>query len=319
MTACLLSLNYGSVILYLEILPRDIPFFKKENSMKYLVLGSSGQIGSALVESIRKNTEHTAVEFDLENHHSQDLRIPNNELLSKLVEDCDFVFFLAFDVGGSRYLKIYQDTYDFMSNNIKIMDQTFGTIKKHNKPFIFASSQMANMSYSSYGLLKSVGEKTTEILGGLVVKFWNVYGLEHDANKFHVITDLIIKAATDGHINLMTDGTEERQFLHADDCSECLIMLAEQYSNIPRTEQLHVTSHVWHSVLEIAEVISKNYPGSKVIPSPEKDQVQQNKKNEPNDYILRYWKPKILLEDGIFSIVEAMKRNPEKYPGMPKI
>ena len=51
---------------------------------------------------------------------------------------------------------------------------------------------MSNMSYSPYGLLKNIGEKYTEILGGLVVKFLNVYGIEKDLKKSHVITDFIL-------------------------------------------------------------------------------------------------------------------------------
>ncbi len=54
------------------------------------------------------------------------------------------------------------------------MNNTFDLIKNYNKPFIFASSQMAEMGYSSYGMLKSLGEKITHDLGGLVVKFWKV-------------------------------------------------------------------------------------------------------------------------------------------------
>lgn len=286
--------------------------------MKYLVLGSAGQIGSALVNKIKENKNHEVIEFDIENDPSQDLRIYNNKLLDKAMDEADFIFFLAFDVGGSRYLKAYQDTYDFVSNNIKIIDRTFDAIKKHNKPFIFASSQMANMSYSNYGLLKSIGEKITAILGGIVVKFWNVYGLEHDKNKFHVITDLIIKAATTGTIDLMTDGTEERQFLYADDCSECLIELSKKYNAVPRDKQLHVTDFKWHSVLDVADIISKHFPDSKVIPNSQKDTVQKNKKNEPDPYILGYWKPKTQLEDGISYIVREMKAHPEQYPGMSK-
>ena len=56
------------------------------------------------------------------------------------------------------------------------MAQTFGFLEKYKKPFVFASSQMSNMSYSPYGVLKRVGELYTRSLKGLTVKFWNVYG-----------------------------------------------------------------------------------------------------------------------------------------------
>jgi nucleoside-diphosphate-sugar epimerase/glycosyltransferase involved in cell wall biosynthesis len=278
----------------------------------FLILGSSGQIGSALAERVKKNGDHV-IEFDLVRSPEEDIRVHGNARLEAAMKQADFVFFLAFDVGGSRYLKTYQNTYDFVSNNIKIIDRTFDLLHKYRKPFIFASSQMANMSYSSYGLLKSTGEKVTEILGGVVVKFWNVYGLETDLEKSHVITDLIIKAATKKEIDLLTDGTEERQFLYADDCCECLLTLMEQYGTIVKDRPLHITNFKWHTVLQVADIIASHFPGSKITPSKQTDEVQKNKRNEPDPYILNYWKPKTELEDGIAEIVKEMKKNPELY------
>lgn len=275
--------------------------------MKYLVLGSEGQIGAALAEYLRSRGD-TVLEFDIVNTKEQDLRIYDNPLLEKLIAQCDFVFFLAFDVGGSRYLQTYQQTYDFISNNTKIVNNTFDMIHKYNKPFIFASSQMANMSYSSYGRLKSVGESYTQILGGLVVKFWNVYGVEHDMEKSHVITDLIIKADKTKTIDLLTDGTEERQFLYADDCCEALVALAENYEAVPRDKELHITNFKWNTILEVADIIASHFPGSVVMPKQgAKDTVQKNKRNEPDDFIFTYWKPKTELADGIAKIVEKMR------------
>lgn len=269
--------------------------------MRYLVLGSSGQIGLELCKFLKEKGEEV-VEFDLINSESQDLRIPN--VLDTLIEKVDFVMFLAFDVGGSRYLKKYQHTYEFIENNTKLTLFTFETIKKYNKPFIFASSQMANMSYSPYGVCKSLGEVFSSSLGGLTVKFWNVYGPEHDLEKSHVITDFIIKAK-EGIITMMTDGTEERQFLHAEDCSNCLHILSKKYYEIDRTKNLHVTNFEWNTVLEVAEIIKEKIP-CEIIPSKEKDTVQLNKRNEPDSYILNFWKPEISLKKGINKIINQM-------------
>ena len=98
----------------------------------------------------------------------------------KNIKKSDFVFFLAFDVGGSRYLKKYQRTYDFLINNLLIMSNVFRLLKKYNKKFIFASSQMSNMDFSPYGTLKRLGEDVTKSLNCLYVKFWNVYGIEKE-------------------------------------------------------------------------------------------------------------------------------------------
>ena len=51
-------------------------------------------------------------------------------------------------------------------------------------------------------------------LGGKICHFWNVYGIEKDHDKAHVITDFIRKGFETGVIDMMTDGTEEREFLY---------------------------------------------------------------------------------------------------------
>ena len=273
--------------------------------MKYLILGSSGQIGQHLVNFL-KNKNYEVIEFDILNSEQQDLRINNNELLDKEVQSCDFIYFLAFDVGGSRYLKQYQNTFEFINNNIKIMNVVFNCIKKYNKPFLFASSQMSAMEYSSYGTLKRIGEFYTKALEGLIVRFWNVYGIEKDLEKSHAITDFILKALNNKKIDMLTDGTEERQFLYAEDCCECLLKLSSIYKQLDRKEEYHISSFEWVSILSVAETIKELIPCD-IFPNKEKDEVQKNLKNDPNKNILKFWKPKTSLKDGITKVVEHYK------------
>ena len=275
--------------------------------MKYLVLGSAGQLGLALCQYLTEQG-HEVATYDIADNIDQDLRIPNHPVLEQLVSDTDFVFFLAWDVGGSTYLAKYQDTFDFIQNNLKIITNTFEILKSRNKPFIFASSQMANMSYSSYGLTKSVGEKITSVLGGVTVKFWNVYGVEHDPEKTHAITDFINKAKNTGIINMLTDGAEARQMLHATDCSECLYLLSTKYSELPRDQEYHITSFEWTTMLDIANMVAGHFPGTVVQPAQAKDMVQKDTRNEANTSILAYWKPKISLVDGIKNIIDEMNK-----------
>ena len=72
--------------------------------LRYLVLGSSGFIGKNLCNSLRsKNCK--VYEFDIKNNLGEDLRTVNNSQLRKAVMSCDFVFFLSFGVGGSKFLQ----------------------------------------------------------------------------------------------------------------------------------------------------------------------------------------------------------------------
>jgi nucleoside-diphosphate-sugar epimerase len=273
--------------------------------MNLLVLGSSGQVGAYLCEYLRARG-HFVEEFDIVNDETQDLRIQNNVLLDEKVRDADFVFFLAFDVGGSRYLSKYQHTIDFMNNNSLLMTNTFTTLDKYKKPFVFASSQMSNMSYSPYGVLKAVGENYSRMLRGRVVKFWNVYGVEHDFEKSHVITDFILKAKNTGIIDMMTDGQEEREFLYADDCCEALVAVMENYDNFSVDSELSVTSFRSTKIINVANIVASHFPNAKVVASDKKDAVQMDKRNEPDKTILEYWKPKTSLEEGVAKVVEAM-------------
>ena len=284
--------------------------------MKIAVLGSGGQIGAYLTEYLREKG-HKVHEFDVVNGEHQDLTtIPNPEL-HRVIMDSDFVFFLAFDVGGSRYLKKYQHTFDFINNNTRIIANVFGLLEKYNKRFVFASSQMSNMSYSPYGVMKRVGELYTTALKGLTVKFWNVYGIEKDHEKAHVITDFIRKGFEEGEFEMMTDGTEERQFLYAEDCCEALETIMENYTDFKPEDPLHITSFRSTSIKDVAGIIQGQFNligrhDVKIKPGLAKDSVQLDKRNEADNYIFNWWMPKTTIDVGIAKVFDEMKKEYEE-------
>ena len=287
--------------------------------MKVTILGSSGQIGAYLTEYLRKKG-HEVTEFDVVNGEDEDITTIPNPKLMRAIRMTDFVFVLAFDVGGSRYLKKYQHTFDFVNNNTRILANVFNLLGEYKKPFVFASSQMSNMSYSPYGVLKRVGELYTQTLKGLTVKFWNVYGVENDPEKSHVITDFIRKGFEEGQFEMLTDGTEERQFLYAEDCCEALETIMECYSDFKPTDPLHVTSFNSHSIKYVADTIQgqfnllgadvdPKYMDVKIQPGLAKDSVQMDKRNEADNYILGWWQPKTGLHEGIAKVFAEIKKD----------
>jgi len=280
--------------------------------MKVTILGSSGQIGAYLTEYLR-GKGHEVTEFDVVNGEDQDLtKIPNPKL-DHDIRLSDFVFFLAFDVGGSRYLKKYQHTFQFIDNNARLMANAFGLLKKYNKRFIFASSQMSNMSYSPYGVLKNVGELYTKSLNGLIVKFWNVYGIEKDHEKSHVITDFIRKGFETGVIDMLTDGQEEREFLYAEDCCEALEAIMENYDDFTSEDNLHITSFHSTKIIDIASMICGQFnlieKRVELQPSEQKDSVQMDKRNKPDTYLMKWWTPKTTIQDGIAKVFNDMRKD----------
>ena len=279
--------------------------------MKILNLGSSGQIGAYLSEYLRKKG-HVVIDFDKVETPNHDMTVIPNQYLENAIETADFVFFLAFDVGGSRYLKKYQHTFDFINNNTRLMANVFNLLEKYNKRFVFASSQMSNMSYSPYGVMKRVGELYTTALKGRIVKFWNVYGIEHDHEKSHVITDFIRKGFEEGDFEMMTDGTEERQFLYAEDCCEALETIMENYTDFKPEDPLHITSFRGTTIKEVAQTIMGQFnlidKPVRISPGLAKDSVQMDKRNEADTYITGWWMPKTNIQDGIAAVFNEMKK-----------
>jgi len=278
------------------------------------ILGSSGQIGAYLTQYLTEKG-YLVREFDIANGQHEDMTHIPNPFLRNLIMDSDFVFFLAFDVGGSHYLKKYQHTFKFIDNNTRMMANAFGYLSEYKKPFVFASSQMSNMSYSPYGVMKRVGELYTKSLGGLIVKFWNVYGIEKDMEKAHVITDFIHKGFETGVINMMTDGTEQREFLYAEDCCEALEQVMLEYSEFTSDSELHITSFRSTTILEIAKIIQGIFKAEgktvAVEKAQTKDEVQKDLRNEANPFIRKWWKAKTSIEDGIEKVFEEIKKNYE--------
>lgn len=278
--------------------------------MRVAILGSSGQIGAYLTTYLREKG-HIVDEVDITNGPQYDLRDTLTTTVQSIIRDADFVFFLAFDVGGSRYLKKYQHSFDFINNNTRLMAYTFSLLQRYRKKFVFASSQMSNMSHSPYGVMKRVGEMHTRALDGLIVKFWNVYGIENNMDKAHVITDFINRGFDEGDFEMLTDGTEERQFLYAEDCCEALETVMYAYTDFSSDDPLHITSFHSNSIRQIADIIQGQFnmigKPIKIKPGIAKDSVQLDKRNEADNYILGWWVPKTTIDEGIAKVFNDMK------------
>ena len=275
---------------------------------KILVLGSKGQIGNPLSVFLRLNG-FIVDELDIEISETHDLRRKTESLTSSF-KDADFVIFLAYDVGGSKYLSKYQHSKAFLDNNLMIMLTVFDLLSEFGKNFLFASSQMSNMTHSSYGTLKAIGEHYTRSLNGRIIKFWNVYGYETVISKAHVVTDFIDSALIDGEIKMLTSGQESRQFLHVEDCSRAILELLRSYDSLKLGVSYDITSFLDSTILDVANIVAEE-TGAKVKVGQSIDSVQKDARNLPNENILEFWSPKISIEEGIKRVIEESKRNLE--------
>ncbi len=270
-----------------------------------LVLGSSGQIGSSLVSFLQGSGVEVGT-FDIVESATEDLRfIPNGDLVG-LIRNFDVTIFLAFDVGGSKYLEEHQGSPSFIINNLQIMSNTFSALSKAKKPFIFASSQMSAIPDSSYGLLKAIGERATAALNGMTLRFWNVYGIEENSVRAHVISDFIRSAKSTGEIRMRTSGSEKRDFLHVDDACSAIFTIAQRFTQGEVSGSFDVASFKYFSIFDVASIVASILP-AEIFVGDKEDGVQNGHTAHPSTDVLEIWKPRFELKEGILDIISRME------------
>jgi nucleoside-diphosphate-sugar epimerase len=233
--------------------------------------------------------------LDISENKKHDLRFLELEKL----KDYDGCFFLAWDVGGSKYLNERNNWNSQFRNNIALINNVIPQIERSQIPFLFVSSQLAGVDESPYSLTKLLAENYCKTIKHCVIaRQWNAYGTLEELNvKSHVVSDLIMSAITKKEINLLTNGQEKRKFVHISDiCEAYLLMLNNHLGSI-----YDVSSEDFFTILEIAEMISK-LTGAK---------ININNKSGVNPKVLELpkvpgWKEKIDLKSGIEDLIKKM-------------
>lgn len=269
---------------------------------KHLVLGSRGQVGQYVVNNILDAGDQ-CTEWDITISPDHDLRSGSKKLIEAM-QDCDFVHFLASDVGGSKYLAAKQNSFEFIQNNVLLMDNVFSALKLTKKPFYYTSSQMSTMGHSAYGKLKAVGECYTKSLGGTIVWFWNVYGLETDSTKSHVISDFIKMARDDKKILCRTNGKEQRQFVYGKDIAKVLVEISYDPPKRGLTP-IHLTNNEWVSIADVAKLVAKFFKGTEIYFTDKEDNVQGIYNDPYLPDVKRYGQEFRSLADGIADMLKV--------------
>ena len=268
--------------------------------MRVLVLGSSGTCGRSVCRAFAA-AGHEVVPWDLELSPAHDLRVAG--CLNAVLPTVDFVVFLAFDVGGAKY--IASSTTEYIDNNLLLLHHTFASLKQCGLPFIYTTSTMSSMTHIPYAVLKRLSEFYTELLGGITVKLWNVYGSEPICIKSHVIPDLIDQAKS-GVIRLRTDGVEERLFLHADDFARAVLAVFDNYAALRGRGIIDISTTEWVSILDVArtvQTVARELGQEVAIEVASAKDGSHTHRTDPNSAPLAaYWSPTIALADGIRSM-----------------
>jgi nucleoside-diphosphate-sugar epimerase len=258
----------------------------------YLVLGGEGFIGKYFCNYLL-NLGFNVKSIDYKSRPDNDLRHIELDRLDRF----DACFFLAWDVGGSKYLNETSTWNAQFKNNVKLIANIIPQLENSQIPFLFVSSQLAGTDNSPYSLSKLIAEnycKTIKNCG--IARQWNVYGqVEELDKKSHVISDLLHQAITKGEINMLTNGNELRKFIHLDDtCSAYLKIIEILGGNV-----FDVSTDTFISILDVALIISK-LTGAKVIKgsSEGRNMIQSEVSKLPG------WTPRITLEQGIKKMID---------------
>ena len=151
-------------------------------------------------------------------------------------------------------------------------------------------------------------------MNGNYVKFWNVYGIEKDLTKSHVITDFILMALKKKKIKMLTTGKESREFLYAEDCCSGIETIMKKHNKFKRQKnELHLTTGKKIKILKIAKIIQKisklNKYNISIIKGKKSDNLQLNKQNNNNKYLMKFWKPSVDIRTGIEKMYNYYKTN----------
>jgi len=257
---------------------------------KNIVLGGAGLIGRALCSKL-KSAGQEVISLDLKTGF--DLRKDSLESYS----NSDFVWFLAWDVGGSKYLMNPDYQQEILLNNVIICERVFDFLYRTKIRFLFTTSQLSG-SNNAYGITKMLGEHWTYQIGGKLARLWNVYGWEPPGMRSHVIPDLVMIALMKKAIHLQTSGQERRQFISDSDCADALVQLRET----PDCNYADITAPPWFTIKQVADEIGRqlNVPvfTDKTIGY---DRIVKSEKP------LAGWIPKITLEEGISRVILKAK------------
>ena len=305
--------------------------------MKCLVTGSVGFIGSHLVNYLKakghwvrgvdiKEKNECYLNTKEDEYFQLDLRLFKNAV--KVLEDIDYVFNLAADMGGIGYITEYNAS--IMRNNSLInlnmleashladVDRYFFSSSactynrdlqmEPNSPPLKESDILPAHPDSAYGWEKLYAEllcKSYEHDHGLpvrIARFHNIYGTyttyKGGQEKFPAaVCRKVAEAQDGGRIILWGDGKQRRSYLWVDDCCEAFYKLIQSDFSDP----VNIGTDRSIGVDELAKIVMQ-ISGKDLIIDHDLTKPQGVRGRNADLSLIREvldWEPKIELEEGM--------------------
>jgi nucleoside-diphosphate-sugar epimerase len=254
-----------------------------------LVLGGDGLIGSALVQELGRRGRRAA-SLDLKS--GTDLRGVGDAPF----ENCERVWFLAWDTGGAKYIEAAAQQHEQFKHNCELSARVFDALARTKRPFLFVTSQLAGQP-NAYGLTKLTAERWAVQLGGKLARLWNTYGWEEPDVRSHVITDLVLAGLAEGRVKTLTDGRERRRFIYKSDCAAALARLFDG----PEPEA-DIAGDRWLTIREVAEEVARQLKVEAEVGDRAGNELIVDPVNT-----LEGWRPEVSFEDGIARVIEEAR------------
>jgi nucleoside-diphosphate-sugar epimerase len=219
-----------------------------------LVLGSGGFLGRSLVSALRAGGYSVS---EVTGRAHVDLRVPGalEAWLSGAAAPApapapgarargfSFVFFLACEVGGAKYLGAARAQSAILRHNVQMYEAVLpwaaAAAAARGTRTLFASSSMRFLAGApaagAYPAVKALGEEYVAAAlpagAGRSVRLFNLYGRERVSARSHVLSDWAAQCVRDGAVRSLTQGAERRQFLHVDDAAAALVAAMERWDD----------------------------------------------------------------------------------------
>jgi len=296
--------------------------------MKILVSGSSGFIGSHLIDALI-NFGHDVTGIDMKEPLLPDhkkiwtkLSI-NNPNLWDYLDEYDVIFHLA---ATPRVQYSVEHPLETNQNNIEGTLKMLEFARKKANRFIFASSSsiyggktcelmegLCPHPKSPYALQKLVGEEYCRLyneiygLDTISLRFFNVYGRRMNPKGDYacLIPRHIALAKKNCNLPVYGLGAQKRSFTYVEDVVQALIAAGESKKRF-FGEIINIAYPECWSVNEVDKIIiaaTKSKSKIKYLPARKGDPAMSLANTEKAERILN-WKAKISLPDGIEKIKE---------------
>lgn len=307
---------------------------------RILVTGASGVIGSAIIKNLLKRNPNYFVKALANYNNNFFSTLDKNrfafvqgdckqyELIDSLVADSDAIIHLA---APASFLMYKEKPIESTIDTIQIFLNLMESMKKHGvKKIVHASTSAVyeglELPYKESMVidppeLKSLSKKTNEDIGkiystaygitSIAMRPMSVYGDDETKKGGYAnVVSLFVWAMVGGETPVIWgDGTQARDFIHADDAAEVFCLALEK--DIP-TQPLNVGTGIETSFNEIVNIINSlrnTNVKPKYVPIPIDIYARRLLSDNTTVKKVLGFDPKIPIREGIKRVIQNAEAN----------